>query len=114
MTETNPNAPSAKPSKPRTSKPAKPASASKPTKTTKVRKPKKPAEPKQPKAPRITNGERLAKLAEQPEGFSLDDVTTMLGIQPHTARALISVELRKKRGINIVSKGGHYTVAPAA
>jgi hypothetical protein len=90
-------------------KPAKPAKA----KEAKARKPK--TEPKKPTAPRITNGERVAKLAEQPAGFTVEDITKMLGIQPHTARALISIELRKRRGLNLVcSKGQYKVVAPAA
>jgi len=61
-------------------------------------KPNKSVEPKQP---RITNGERLAALAARPAGFTIEDITTMLGILPHTARALISVELRKRRGLKV-------------
>jgi hypothetical protein len=98
--------------KPKQAKAAKPAKA----KTAKPKRTPKPksAEPKKPKEPRVTNGDRIAKLAEQPDGFSIEDVTTMLGVQPHTARAIISVELRQRRGINLVCSKGRYTVAPAA
>ena len=79
------------------------------------RKQKAKAEPSPEREPaRITNGERLASLAARPDGFTIDDITAMLGILPHTARALISIELRKKRSINIVGRKGRYTVAPAA
>ena len=92
-----------------------PAEKQKRTRTTKpeakpARKPKAPAEPK---APCKTNGERLAEMAARPEGFTLAEVIETFGILPHTARALISIELRKKRGINIVGKKGRYMVAPA-
>jgi hypothetical protein len=53
------------------------------------------------KQPRFTNGERLAALAARPGGFTIEDIITMLGILPHTARALISVELRKRRGLKV-------------
>lgn len=75
---------------------------------------RKPKPKGEAKPPRATNGERLAKLAEKPDGFTIEDITTMLGVLPHTARALISVELRKKRGLNIVTSEGRYRVAPAA
>ena len=65
---------------------------------------RKPAVPKgesKAKQPPFTNGERLATLAARPGGFTIEDITTMLGILPHTARALISVELRKLRGLKV-------------
>lgn len=62
----------------------------------------------------MTNGERLAEMAARPEGFTIEEVMEALGILEHSARALISVELRKKRGINIVGNKGRYMVAPAA
>lgn len=66
------------------------------------RKPKAKVEPSPERKPaRITNGERLAALAARPGGFTIEDITTMLGILPHTARALISVELRKRRGLKV-------------
>lgn len=66
------------------------------------RKQKAKAEPSPEREPaRITNGERLASLAARPDGFTIDDITAMLGILPHTARALISVELRKRRGLKV-------------
>lgn len=75
---------------------------------------RKPEIPAEPKAPRKTNGERLAEMAARPEGFTIEEVIETFGILPHTVRALISIELRKKRGINIVGRKGRYTVAPAA
>ncbi len=53
-------------------------------------------------------------MAARPEGFTIEEVMEALGILEHSARALISVELRKKRGINIVGNKGRYMVAPAA
>src|SRR5690606_36317815 len=60
------------------------------------------SKPAEPKKPRVTNGERLAEMAEWPEGFTIEDITKMLGVLSHTARALISIELRKRRGLNVV------------
>ena len=70
--------------------------------TTKSARKPKDTKPSERKQPRITNGERLAELAAREDGFTLADVTEMLGILPHTARALVSTELRKKRGLNVV------------
>lgn len=72
---------------------------------------KKPAEPK---APRKTVGERLAEMAARPEGFTIEEMMETFGILEHSARALVSTELRKRRGINIVSTKGRYTVTPTA
>lgn len=96
------------------------------TKTAKPTNNKKPAKapkaaasapaPKPEKPARITNGDKMAALAAQPNGFSLDDVIAKLGVQPHTARAMISVELRKKRNLIVVldREAGRYRIQPAA
>lgn len=93
---------------PKAEKPKRNAKSASETMSTRKRK------PAEPKAPRKTNGERLAEMAARPEGFTIEEVIETFGILPHTARALISIELRKKRGINIVGKKGRYTVAPVA
>lgn len=68
----------------------------------------------EPKEPRVTRGERLAEMAARPEGFTIEEVMAEFGILEHSARAQISIELRKKRGLNIVGKKGRYGIAPAA
>jgi len=79
-----------------------PASKPKPAKTeAKPRRERKPKAPAEPKAPRKTNGERLAEMAARPEGFTIEEVIETFGILPHTARALISIELRKRRGLKV-------------
>lgn len=70
--------------------------------------------PAAPKAPRVTAGQRLAEMAARPEGFTIEEMMETFGILEHSARALVSTELRKRRGINIVSSKGRYTVAPSA
>lgn len=98
--------PAPKAEKPKRTRAAKAKAEAKP-----ARKPKVPAEPK---PPRVTNGERLAEMAARPEGFTIEEVMATFRVLEHTARAMVSIELRKKRGINIVGKKGRYTVAPAA
>ena len=68
------------------------------------------------KVPRVTNGDKMAELAAQPDGFTIEEVVAKLGVQRHTARAIISVELRTKRKMNFVldRKIGRYRIAPAA
>lgn len=86
-------------------------------KTTTGKKPAKTSKAEEPaKAPRITNGDKVAELAAQPNGFSLDEVVAKLGVQPHTARAMISVELRTKRKMNVVLDrvAGKYRILPVA
>lgn len=89
-------------------KAAKPTTSKKPAKTPKAE--------KSAKAPRIANGDKMAELAAQPNGFSLDEVVAKLGVQPHTARAMISVELRTKRKMNVVLDrvAGRYRILPPA
>ena len=86
-------------------------------KTTTGKKPAKTSKAEEPaKAPRVTNGERLAQLAAQPDGFTIEEIIEMLGVQPHTARAMISVELRTKRKMNVVLDrvAGRYRILPPA
>lgn len=76
--------------------------------------PAKPHAAKAKKPKRKTVGERLAEMAARPEGFTLEEMMETFGILEHSARALVSTELRKRRGINIVSRKGRYSVAPTA
>lgn len=84
------------------------------TKTAKSATTKKTSKAEKPA--RVTNGEKMAELAAQPDGFTLDDVIAKLGVQPHTARAMVSVELRKKRNLTVVldREAGRYRIQPAA
>lgn len=57
---------------------------------------------------RVSNGERLAEMAARPEGFTIEEVCETFDILRHTARALISIELRRKRGLRVIAQGGRY------
>lgn len=65
----------------------------------KPRRAKKPAA--EPKAARKTVGERLVEMLRRPNGVTIADIMAEFGVQAHSARALISVEARKKRGLDI-------------
>lgn len=54
-----------------------------------------------PTPKRVPAGERLAKMAARPEGFTVWEVMEAFGIQQHSARAMISTELRKVRGLDV-------------
>ena len=56
------------------------------------------------KPPLVTKRERMAKTTARPEGFAIEGAIETFGILPHAARALISIELRKK---------SRYGIAPA-
>lgn len=65
----------------------------------KPRRARKPAA--EPKAARKTVGERLVEMLRRPNGVTIADIMAEFGVQAHSARALISVEARKKRGLDI-------------
>lgn len=91
------------PKAPRTEGSAKDGAATKQT-----RKPKG-----EPKPSRKTVGERLVEmLTLRDGGMTIGDVMAEFGIQAHSARALISIEARKKRNLNVVlgRETGHYSV----
>lgn len=65
------------------------------------------------KPKRQTVGERLLAMLQRRNGATLDEITEAFGIQPHTARAVISVEIRKKRRLEVTldRQTGRYSVA---
>jgi hypothetical protein len=84
---------------------AKPMSKGKPSPT------KPNADSTKPK--RHTVGERLLVMLQRRNGATLDEITEAFGVQPHSARAIISVEIRKKRGLEVTldRATGRYSVA---
>lgn len=65
------------------------------------------------KPKRQTVGERLLAMLQLRNGATLDEITEAFGVQPHSARAIISVEIRKKRGLDVTldRATGRYSVA---
>lgn len=65
------------------------------------------------KPKRLTVGERLLAMLQRRNGATLDEITEAFGIQPHSARAIISVEIRKKRRLEVTldRQTGRYSVA---
>ena len=59
--------------------------------------PKKPAKPKQSRRP---VGERLEEMLRQPGGVAIAEVMDEFGILEHSARAVLSVE-KRKRGLKV-------------
>lgn len=57
-----------------------------------------------------SRGDMLMEMLERHTGASIGEVVAAFGILPHSARALISVETRK-RGRKAVRADGRYTVA---
>ena len=57
-----------------------------------------------------SRADTLIALLQRPNGVSLEELTTTFGIQPHSVRAQVSVETRK-RGLKVHCKKGHYTLA---
>ncbi|MFN4273940.1 MAG: DUF3489 domain-containing protein [Aliihoeflea sp.] len=55
-----------------------------------------------------TQGDRVAAMVEQPDGASLDEIVEALGVLPHSARALVTTQLRGKRGWKVVCRDGRY------
>jgi len=67
----------------------------------------------EPKPSRKTGGERLVEmLTLRDGGVTIGDIMAEFGIQARSARALISIEARKKRNLNVVlgRETGHYSV----
>ena len=59
----------------------------------------KPAASKPKKRP--TRAVALKAMVERPEGATLDEIMEAFGIQPHTARAMISLIIRKGFGLTV-------------
>lgn len=59
-----------------------------------------------------TQPERMLEMLRRLEGVSLDELVAALDIQPHSARALISVHARKKHGLKVKATDGRYHIVP--
>ncbi len=53
------------------------------------------------KPKRTTVGERLVEMLRRPDGATLEEIMGAFGILAHSARAIISVEARRKRGLEV-------------
>jgi len=69
---------------------------------------RKPA-PRAAKPPKVRWGDRLWPMLTRPEGVSIAEIMEAFKILPHTSRAYISVETRK-RGKKAVLRDGRYRV----
>lgn len=59
---------------------------------------------------RVKRGDRIVELKSRKNGVSIDELVAEFGNKPHTTRAQISVEVRK-RGIAYKLEDGRYRVA---
>ncbi|NMG39745.1 DUF3489 domain-containing protein [Chelativorans sp. ZYF759] len=86
--------------------------AEEPATTNAPKTPRRPSSRKLPPRTRAagepTQGERVAEMVDRPDGTSLVEIIEALEILPHSARALITVHLRKKRGWKVVCRDGRY------
>jgi hypothetical protein len=66
-----------------------------------------------PKLKRRTGGERLVDMLQRPDGATLEEIMAAFGVLAHSARAIISIEARKKRGLDVKldRATGRYSVA---
>lgn len=66
-----------------------------------------------PKPKRRTVGERLVEMLRRPGGATIEEIMDAFGILTHSARAIISIEARKKRGLEVKldRATGRYSVA---
>lgn len=56
-----------------------------------------------------TKAQTLVKLISRPNGATIDELMKATGWQPHTVRAVISIE-KKKQGLVIELVDGRYKV----
>ncbi len=72
----------------------------------------KPKGESKPKAKKGTVGDRLEKMLRRPGGVTIAEMMSEFGILAHSARAVISVE-KRKRGLNVSldRETGRYSVA---
>lgn len=62
-------------------------------------------------AKRPTRGDEVVKLLCRKSGATIEEMVTRLGLLPHSLRAIISVESRK-RGLKVELVGrAHYRIA---
>lgn len=59
------------------------------------------------KPPKVKRGDRIIELLNRAEGVSVEELRAEFGTKPHTIRAQISIETRK-RGIKTVLDNGRY------
>lgn len=86
-----------------------------PKKATKAprRAPKTPTPGKRATRPakRQTRGDEVVELLRRKNGATIEEMVTRFGVQPHTLRAVISVETRK-RGLKVERpEQGRYRIA---
>ena len=67
--------------------------------------------PKAEKPTKTKRGDRIIELMRRPEGVSIYELVAEFGTKPHTCRAQISVETRK-RGLKAILIEGRYHIAP--
>lgn len=66
----------------------------------KAAKPGKAPRPRAKPAKRLTRGDEVVELLRRKSGATIEEMVTRFGVQPHTLRAVISVESRK-RGLKV-------------
>jgi hypothetical protein len=59
--------------------------------------------------PRVRKIDRLMAMVARPGGAALTEIAEAMGVLPHTARAQISVEGRK-RGLRVICEKGTYSI----
>lgn len=70
----------------------------------------KPAKPATKPAKRATRGDEVVELLQRKGGATIAEMVQRFGIQPHSLRAIISVESRK-RGLKVELVGkAHYRI----
>jgi hypothetical protein len=79
-----------------------------------ARKPRAPKAEKEPRGP--TKIDAVVALLKAPDGATMDQITEATGWLPHTARAAISVQIKKKLDLNVIrekaeGRGTVYRVA---
>lgn len=69
-------------------------------------------QPAEPKVTRVTVGDRLVAMLRRPGGATIAEIMTEFGMLAHSARAIISIEARKKRGLEVTldRKTGKYSI----
>ncbi len=61
-----------------------------------------------PKGTTRTN--QIWAMIERPEGASIDEIVKATGLQPHSVRAVLSIE-KRKRGVALERRDGRYVAA---
>ncbi len=61
----------------------------------------------------MTRPQQIWAMIERSRGASIDEIVKATGIKPHTARAVISIE-KRKRGVELERRDGRYLLKPEA